>query len=430
MNSFIKSLLYAFVAINAVNAEKKKILAFGGNGMIGSNTLEQLIATDEYNITMVSRGSWPFDTETKIEPFVKYIYCDREDGIEETCPELVQDISNTDEYYAVLDFSGFLPAWIEDAVKVLKKTKVRVYVYVSSDSVYEVCGDGRRLKKYQKLVETDAERPIDEGTRRKLIVKDEYGDEKLGGEEALVEHAMMNDGFNFVALRYADVVGPRDATDRFATYVMWAKLQLIADKDIIPDLHVPKDVLESTSVTYVKDATQSIINCMTMPDSWNEAYNIASNEIFNVTKTIEMIATHVKGNVPKPKVIRVDAEDGIAMYPSVTRGPINVGKAVSKLSFRPTPLSTVISETVDWYLKMFESDLNYRDVVIAEWETNLFEDSDLFTRRQRNDIMDHVDSKIPAVVSDEVEEADGNIPYPVMYEDDDFDEEDEDEEEL
>jgi len=447
MKSFIKILIYTCSIISTIKAnddpnKKKKILSFGGNGMIGSNTLETLIATNKYDITLVSRGSWPFDTSTSIKPYVNHVFCDRDIGLE-NCGTLVEDISNTTEYYAVLDFSGFLPSWIEDAVKVLKG-KVRVYVYVSSDSVYEVCEDGEPLGKYGKLVETDAVRPFDDNIMRKLNAEDEYGDEKLGGEEVLVNQAVMDedgdgDSFPYVILRYADVIGRRDATDRFATYVMWAMLQQMppADPDDIPnpapvpDFHVPNNILERSSITYVSDATQSILSSIYMPDSWNEAYNIASAQIFNVTNAIEMIATSVytsqyqnKINY-KPKVIKVDADDGIAMYPSVTRGPVNIEKAITKLKFRPTPMNQIISNTVDWYLEIFESDLNYRDVVIEEWEDNLFQDSNLFSNRVHDKVMQHVWSKISYNSAGDYYDGDGN---PTFYDDDD-DEEDEDEDE-
>ena len=178
----------------------------------------------------------------------------------------------------------------------------------------------------------------------------------------LVNQAVMDedgngDSFPYVILRHADVIGQRDATDRFATYVMWAMLQQMppANPDDIPnpapvpDLHVPNDMLERSSITHVSDATQSIISSIHMPDTWNEAYNIASAQIFNVTNAIEMIATSVytsqyenKINY-KPKVIKVDADDGITMYPSVTRGPVNIEKAITKLKFRPTPMNQIIS---------------------------------------------------------------------------------------
>lgn len=80
---------------------KKRILSFGGNGMIGSETLDRLIKTDEYDITLVSRGSWPFDSGKRIAPYVRNIICDRKAGIE-TCHDLLEEIQSTDQYYAVL----------------------------------------------------------------------------------------------------------------------------------------------------------------------------------------------------------------------------------------------------------------------------------------------------------------------------------------
>jgi len=393
----IIQLIFNLVALCAINAEKKKILSFGGNGMIGSNTLLDLIATDEYDITLVSRGSWPFDTETTILPFVDHIYCDRENDVS-FCSELLEHVKDTKEYYAVLDFSGFLPSWIEDSIKILKN-KVRVYIYISSDSVYEVCGDGKPLGKYQKLVETDAVRPIHDSVQRELNAKDEYGNEKLECEEVLVEQGMKKDGFPYVLLRYADVIGPHDDTDRFATYVIWAKLQqLLNREDIIPDLHTPEDILESSSITYVNDATQSIISAMSLTSSWNEAYNIASSEVFNVTSAVATIATKVYRNAnyyKTPVVIKVDSENGIAMYPSVTRGPVSIAKAIKKLQFSPTILNKAISDTVSWYLDIFETDLNYRDTVVSEWEDNLLQDSELVSRRLQDKIMKRVWAKLP-----------------------------------
>ena len=64
---------------------KRKILSLGGNGMIGAETLSRLIhhASDddevvEYDVTMVSRGSWPVDTQDVIAPHVNFVECDRQ----------------------------------------------------------------------------------------------------------------------------------------------------------------------------------------------------------------------------------------------------------------------------------------------------------------------------------------------------------------
>ena len=53
------------------------------------------------------------------------------------CGELMEVIRETQRFDIVLDFSGYEPKWIHDNCQVLKG-KVGVYVYISTDSVYEV----------------------------------------------------------------------------------------------------------------------------------------------------------------------------------------------------------------------------------------------------------------------------------------------------
>ena len=61
--------------------------------------------------------------------------------------------------------------------------------------------------------EEDAVRPRDPGEVERLRRADPYGHYKLAGEEALARS-----GLAWVALRLADVVGPRDTTNRWWTY--------------------------------------------------------------------------------------------------------------------------------------------------------------------------------------------------------------------
>ncbi|CAG7720176.1 unnamed protein product, partial [Allacma fusca] len=49
---------------------------------------------------------------------------------------------------------------------------------------------------------------------------DSYGDQKLAGEEVLIENNKAT-GMKFLIFRLADVIGPRDTTDRWWTYQMW-----------------------------------------------------------------------------------------------------------------------------------------------------------------------------------------------------------------
>merc|ERR1719232_70320 len=354
-------------------------------------TLSRLISTGMYDITLVSRGNWPFDTSTLIKPHVKHIECDRDFELED-CEELITEISETDNYHAVFDFSGFLPAWIENVIEVLEqhKAKVRVYIYTSSDSVYEVCGDGERLKG-GLLFETDAVRPKDEDLSDELIERDEYGDEKLGGEEVLIDQGKTISGFPYVFLRFADVLGPRDQTDRFITYVLWAKLLKLAketDNNVIPNLHIPAEVLKRSSVTYVEDAAESIILAMNTPSSWKEAYNVACLEIFNVTKAIASISKYIIGQDYQPNIISIDDPDNaIAMYPSVSRGPVDISKAEDKLKFVPTPLEEVLKKTIDWFERQLQIDPKYKSDMIKIWFDNLIGGTHNLIRNQESNMI-------------------------------------------
>ena len=98
-------------------------------------------------------------------------------------------------------------------------------------------------------METDAVRPTELSIRHHLNKQDSYGDEKLGGEELLAEQRQTDGGkgcFPYMSLRFADVIGPRDGTNR------WVKYQLCVtyvNVKGIPALHVPNDVVETTSIT-------------------------------------------------------------------------------------------------------------------------------------------------------------------------------------
>ena len=67
------------IAITDAANSVKQILSFGGNGMIGSEVLTRLIKEEgtDYNITLVSRGSWHFDNGVRVMPYVNAVVCDR-----------------------------------------------------------------------------------------------------------------------------------------------------------------------------------------------------------------------------------------------------------------------------------------------------------------------------------------------------------------
>ena len=107
----------------------------------------RMIQSNEYDITLVSRGNWHYDSNIRIKPYVEALVCDRNrvpqcDNCSinalKHCQDLVRLVSETKTFDVVLDFSAYQPKWVHDAVDLLNGKEVGVYIYISSDAVYEV----------------------------------------------------------------------------------------------------------------------------------------------------------------------------------------------------------------------------------------------------------------------------------------------------
>ena len=350
----------------------KQILSFGGNGMIGSEVLTRLIAEDEeYNITLVSRGSWHFDSGVRVMPYVNAIVCDRNRdapcaGLTDCdintihyCEDLWRLINETEHFHAVLDFSGYEPKWIHDAIFALEK-KTRVYIYISSDSVYDVC---QPKSTDRPSVETDAVRPHNIQKRKALIEAERYGDAKLSGEEALRNQREEDDGgFPWVALRFSDVVGPRDTTYRWQIYQLWIKLY----HDIGIPIFVPSSIKNvKESLTYVDDAAQAVILAMNKPEAWDNAYNIAFEQEFYLWDILQLMAKSL--DVEGIEQDNEESEKSVHLFPTVFSGPQDITKAKEKLGFVPSDPVKAFKDTVTWYDEAFVNMEREREEMITRF---------------------------------------------------------------
>ena len=133
-------------------------------------------------------------------------------------------------------------------------------------------------------VESDAVRPRDEKEVNLLKKKDPYGHYKLSCEEALSYYQRNKDGFPWVSLRLADVIGPRDTTNRWWTYQMWVKFFPEINNPIFMPAHVA-DKIES--LTYVEDVARAVLDVIDKGEEvWNNAYNIAMEEEFSLANIL------------------------------------------------------------------------------------------------------------------------------------------------
>jgi len=366
--------ILAATFVNIFGEEKRlNVLSFGGNGNIGSAVLNRMIDSGLYNIVMSTRGSWHWDSEDRIGPFVTVVKCNRDyqpacaaevnatdcdiNAIKQ-CKELMEIIEDTDMFDVVLDFSGYEPKWIHDNCQILKN-KVGVYIYISTDSVYEVSIDKPTKR---PSIETDAVRPHDEKEIKLLKRKDPYGHYKFSCEEALIHYQKDKNGFPWVSLRLADVIGPRDTTNRWWTYQLWVKFYPEIENPIFMPAHVANKI---ESLTFVEDVAQVVTDIINLGEPvWNEAYNIAMEEEFSLAN----ILLRMRDGLGLKEVLgnSEDTEKSFYLYPTVFSGNMDINKAKKKLHFQPTSAEEAFKKTLAWYEEAFAKYPTQRDIILSE----------------------------------------------------------------
>ena len=74
----------------------RRVLVFGGNGFLGASSVQRLLERKQ-TVTIVNRGNWYWDVDTRILPHVHSISCDRDNGVH-SCAELVSLIDSVGQY--------------------------------------------------------------------------------------------------------------------------------------------------------------------------------------------------------------------------------------------------------------------------------------------------------------------------------------------
>lgn len=221
------------------------------------------------------------------------------------------------------------------------------YIYISTDSVYEVCKEPSHGGPSK---EEDAQRPENHNVRQAFATRDSYGHEKLAGEEVLQrEHEQR--GLQYLIVRLPDVIGPRDNTNRF-----WIYFLLLQFHDVISRPVDLPPVVQKKSLSFVlaSDVAQLLSNLpLWSGDVYNQAYNLAFKETINLEGFLLLIAKHL--GIANISFDRTN-ERGSYYYPSVSRGPIDVSKAEKSLQWTPQKLEEGVKATVRFYHFAMRSD--------------------------------------------------------------------------
>lgn len=305
--------------------------------MLGSETVARLKLRG-HDITIAHRGTWYWDSALRIKPWVKFVPCDRAKFND--CAERLGDVTQEKGMFdVVFDFSGYRSSDIKDFMLKMR-SRIRRYIYISTDSVYEVCEEPSHEGPTR---EDDAKRPEDPKTREAYSQKDPYGSAKLDCEEVLRrEHELWN--IPFMIIRLPDVIGMRDNTDRFWRYLLWMRFHDIFDKP----LELPKSLQNKPlSFVFAEDVANLLI---VLPEYDENVYNFAYNLAFRETATLEeflqITAKHL--GVSDVKFDK-SSERGTYYYPSVTRGPVDIKMAWNYLRWNPHTLDKAIRKTVQFY---------------------------------------------------------------------------------
>jgi len=354
-------------------------IILGGNGFIGFETVMSIIS--KYNgtveehatakhakkrrccVTLLNRGkSWDWDKWNKLNETsstlcsVQHIRYNRKEAPEE-CAQLASLMSSIDKIAAVVDFSTYHRPELERFVEFIRG-KCQLYVLISTDSVYEVC-----LEKHHSggILETDAVRPSLESDRHKYSQRDGYGHRKLCCEEYLHRQSLCPDGIPFVVFRLADVIGPRDCTNRFWQFLLLLKLCLHHD---VPFYLRETDHNKLISLCYVKDVAMFLAHCLynstlnnQLPEPLSSnccCYNLALFENVTIEDLIKLMYDELTSK-RQLKLIYTANESVPQILPSVSCGPISAVKANTALRWTPTSLLNAVKDTVCFYQTIMEN---------------------------------------------------------------------------
>ena len=164
-----------------------RLLVLGGTKFLGRHAVDAALEGG-HEVTLFTRGQ----TNPGLFPEAEHLLGDRDGGL---------DALEGRSWDGVLDTSGYVPRIVRQSAELLADS-VRRYVFVSSISVYD-----------------DFSAPVDESSRVALLedpsseeVLEHYGALKAACEEVVEEVY----GDRSTRVRAGLIVGPYDATDRFA----------------------------------------------------------------------------------------------------------------------------------------------------------------------------------------------------------------------
>jgi Nucleoside-diphosphate-sugar epimerases len=316
----------------------KTILVTGGAGFIGSNLVEELLASGN-RITCLDNFST--GKRENIQPFLSHPHFTLIEGDIrdlETCrkaaegkeyvlhqaalgsvPRSIKDPITTNE----VNVSGFL-----NMLVAARDANVKRFIYAASSSTY---GDSESLPKVEKVI----------GKPLSPYAVTKYVNELYAGVFARAY------GLECIGLRYFNVFGRRqDPEGAYAAIIPRFVMQLMKHQSPV----INGDGEYSRDFTYIDNVVQMNLRAMktTLPEAVNQVYNTACGE----QTTLNQLAAYLKEYLGEfdPGIRNIEPIYGPNRTGDIPHSLANIYKAKRLLGYDPQyNLREGLKEAVKWY---------------------------------------------------------------------------------
>lgn len=287
-----------------------KVLVTGGAGFIGSHIVDQLIQSDMQvyildnlstgSISNVNPGAVFLKKDIRDQDLKELFARERFDYVVHQAAQTTVSNSLANPYYdCEVNILGMV-----NVLEASRVSGVKRIVFASSAAIY---GDTRSL-------------PIAEDCEKSPTSF--YGESKLTGERYL-EMYYRNFGMEYVALRYANVYGERQADSGEGGVISIFSKKLLAGNPVT----VYGDGNQTRDYVYVKDVAAA---------NYEALFTAAANRSFNISTATEtsvndLITIMSRITMRNPRAVQADPREG-----DIRRSVLNNEAAQRSLEWRPT----------------------------------------------------------------------------------------------
>jgi UDP-glucose 4-epimerase len=300
--------------------KNERVLVTGSSGTIGTRLCEELLARN-YHVTgfdlKPNRWSSIVNARTVIGDLTVPSSLKAMPGNWDIVVHLA---ANARVYNLVVNPLLARDNWemIVNILEFLRVNKIPKIIFASSREIY---GNTYRIKR-------------SENETRVQNCESPYAASKLGGE-ALIHAYHHCYGLNYITLRFSNVYGRYDDSDRvIPLFIRSARM----NKDIV--VYGKQKFLD---FTYIDDAVHGILSAIERFDSaGNNAFNIASGEAVSLLRVARLIGRYMRAH---NSIVLADNRTG-----EVVRFVADITKAKRKLGYKPkTDIESGIQKAIKWY---------------------------------------------------------------------------------